>query len=265
MLDPMHTGVMVNHIAQGSSAFGKLKLGDIITKINGYNVDYDGTMKLSDIVKNFQSMSSSSSLSSNEGNILLSEDEVSTFSSLVGLTLPGDMVVISIVREGKSRDIRITMQTRDFLVPISYYQMNPTYYILGGFVFVPLSRMYIMENIKKDRDVGNLIGFAEGGYPEKSGDQIIVASTVLSSAITHGYDVNNYVLDTINGHEIRSMKQLKKVVDSILNSLRASEFIVISYMDSSEIHVLNVGDVKKYGKKIIEENIGSIPVTNIQS
>jgi hypothetical protein len=92
-----------------------------------------------------------------------------------------------------------------------------------------------------------------------------VASTVLSSAITHGYDVNNYVLDTINGHEIRSMKQLKKVVDSILNSLRASEFIVISYMDSSEIHVLNVGDVKKYGKKIIEENIGSIPVTNIQS
>ena len=54
MIDAIHTGVIINNIAYNSPAHKKLLPGDIMTKINGYNVDYDGTMKLSDVVVNFQ-------------------------------------------------------------------------------------------------------------------------------------------------------------------------------------------------------------------
>ena len=281
MLDAMHTGVLINDIAPGSSADGKLKVGDIMTKINGYNVDFDGTMKLHDIVMDFKlgmlgkpeddntekTKSAKKDLEEkiNKDNILLSEDEVSAYSSLIGLTLPGSTVTVSVIREGKSRDVKIIMKTREFLVPISYYQIPPLYYILGGFVFVPLTRMFIIDMLKKGRDVGGLIGFAEGGFPLEKGDQLIVVSTVLSSALTHGYEVNNYILESINGKTARNMSELKKIGDSILKSpaTKKSGFVVITYMDSPEIHVLDTKEVKKYSKKIIEENIGLIPHTNV--
>lgn len=285
LLDAVNTGVLINGISQGSSADGKLKPGDILVKINGHRIDYDGTMKLADIIMNFQTPSVGfaniakvantvalvTPPATAEDSILMAGDEVTTYNSLIGLTLPGENITATIIRNGKNMDIPIVLRTRDFLVPISYHQIQPLYYILGGFVFIPLTRMFIIENLEKGVDVSNLLGFAEGGFPEKKGDQVIIVSTILSSALTHGYDVNNFILDSINGTKIRNMSHLRDVADSLLSKKpresriprESSNYIVITYVDAPEIHVLNTSDVQKYGKKIIEENIGLIPHTNV--
>lgn len=272
LLDVVNTGVLVNGVSQGSSAHGKLKPGDILIKINGLRVDYDGTMKLSDIIMNFQTRTTTGTTMPPDvpaDGILMAGDEVTTYNSLIGLTLPGETITASIIRNGKSMNIPIVLKTRDFLIPISYHQIQPLYYILGGFVFIPLTRMFIIENLEKGVDVSNLVGFAEGGFPEKKGDQVIIVSTILSSALTHGYDANNFILDSINGTNIHNMSQLRKVADSLLSkksskvSKESPNYIVITYVDTPEIHVLNTLEVQKYGKKIIEENIGLIPHTNV--
>lgn len=275
LLDVVNTGVLINGVSQGSSANGKLRSGDILIKINGLRIDYDGTMKLSDIITNFQTRTTTTPTAPTVPTVTASPttplaamdsimmgDEVTTYNSLIGLTLPGETITASIIRNGKSMNIPMVLKTRDFLVPISYHQIQPLYYILGGFVFVPLTRMFIIENLQKGVDVSNLVGFAEGGFPEKKGDQVIIVSTILSSALTHGYEVNNFILDSINGTNIHNMSQLRKVADSLL-SKKSPKYIVITYSDSPEIHVLNTSEVQKYGKKIIEENIGLIPHTNV--
>lgn len=260
-MNPASTGVLINHIVEDSPADGVLRVGDIMTKINGYDVDYDGTMKLADIVMDFRKSGSSGSGKIDVSNVFLSEGEVVTYSSLVGLKLPGDSIKISIIRQGQSKIVKVTLKIREFLVPIADYQIKPSYYILGGIVFVPLTRMLIFEKLKQGRDTGALGGFMEGGYPEKPGDQIVVVNEVLSSALTHGFEFNSNILESINGQEIRSMKQLKTVCNTLLQSKK--KFIILSYHDTPDIHVMDSRDVKKYGKKIVEDNIGNIPLTNV--
>jgi S1-C subfamily serine protease len=261
MLDDMHTGVLVNDVIEGSPAYGKIKIGDIMIKINTYNIDYDGTMKLSDVVTSFGA--------SGTANVLLSLDEVVSYDNLISLMLPGDLISISVVRNGKIRTFDLVLKARNFLVPISYYQLLPQYYILGGFVFVPLTRMFIMEKLRKNHDVGNLVGYADGGHADKKGNQIIIVSEMLSSALTHGYDAENNILDCINGHKIHNMSELRDVCNRILGASGASgasgdaKYVVISYQDSVNLHVLDIQEIKKYGKKIVEENIGMVPLTNV--
>lgn len=259
------TGVLVNSIVDGSSADGKLQEGDILTKINGFDIDYDGTMKLSDIIADFQNSSLGGKVKTS--NVFLSEDEVVTYNSLIGLKLPGENIKLSIIRNGRSRNVNIQLRARKFLVPIADYQIKPLYYILGGIVFAPLTRMLVFEKLKKDGDVGAMAGFIEGGHPENEGDQLVVVSEVLSSAMTHGFEFDGNILESVNGKDIRNMTQLKSICDKIIGSAKKSDsgkkFIVLTYHDTPDIHVLDAYSVKKYGKQIVEQNIGNIPLTNV--
>jgi S1-C subfamily serine protease len=272
-LSPTQTGVLINNVIPGSSADGSLRVGDILTKINGKDVDYDGAIKLFDVIADFnESKYSREPAKSQERenndfakeSIFMSTDEVVNYGSMIGLKVPGEQIKVSIVRDGKNKIVTITLVVRDFLVPIAPYQMKPLYYIVGGLVFMPISRMYIIEKLKIGADIDHLVSLYGGGFPEEKGEQIIVLSEILSTGLTHGYESNNNVLHAINGTVIRSMDHLRKVMDGILKKpAKKNEYIIFEYKDSADLHVLNFSDVKKYNKKIVEENIGMIPLTNV--
>jgi S1-C subfamily serine protease len=252
-IPPVQTGVLVNDVVDGSSSSGKLRVGDVMTKINGIDIDYDGNVKLDDVIRDFDADGKKPSEAYSE--------ETVNYNSMIGLKVPGEKIKVSIIRKGKDKVIEIPLGIRDFLVPIASYQARPQYYIVAGLVFVPMTRMFILDKLADGSDVSYLAGMYGGGFPEKKGDQVIVLSDMLSTGLTYGYNADNNVLGEINGTEIRNMSQLKSVVESALGA--GHKYITFTYKDTPDIHTFSVKDVKKFNKKIVIENIGDIPLTNV--
>src|SRR5579883_1440319 len=81
MLDRSKTGVLITEIFKFSSADGILHKMDVLTKINGKNVDNDGTMSLKDILlDNDKYITNEAGLSE-----LLSSGEVAPYDSFISL------------------------------------------------------------------------------------------------------------------------------------------------------------------------------------
>ncbi len=120
-MNDKQTGVLVTYIPTGSSAEGILKHGDVVLSIDGKTIENDGTIRLRD-------------------------NERINAEYMVHSKFIGDSVQFRILRDGKIMDVDIVLTTpitSTALVPYTQYDKAPTYYIVGGLVFQPLTRNYL--------------------------------------------------------------------------------------------------------------------------
>jgi len=196
------SGVLINQIVPGSPADGSLQIGDVLLFLEDYSIGNDGTVEFR----------------TNERtnlNYVIQEKQI------------GEDLRLSILRDGEKIEKNLNLfrsLKKDRLVPMEQYEILPTYYIYGGLVFCPLTKDLL--NIWGSQWVQSapreLICRLLNNIPEKEDQQVIVLLKVLAADVNQGYqNMNNWVIDRVNGEKIWNMGDLVKKTES-----RCEEYVI---------------------------------------
>lgn len=192
------TGILVNKVIYGSSGWGYLKEGDVITSIDKVRI-------------------------SNYGTIPFRKNERMLFNHLISLSQTGQTVKINVLRDSKPRALTVSLKKFKPLVKEWAYDIRPAYYVYAGFVFTPLSSNYV--DLWEWR--GSPAGFMsnlEFGFPSSERSEIILISHVLPDDVNVGYhEIISPLVEKVNGVKISGMKDLIKAFEKPLGKYHVIE------------------------------------------
>ncbi len=226
------TGVVTVKSVYGSSAFGIIQKGDVLTAIDGVKIANDNSVQLKD-------------------NLRVSADYI------VQRKQVGEEVTFSILREGENLDVKIKLKPLVTLTP-KLFDARPSYIIYGGIVFTPLTRNFLMEwgGEWRRKAPQKLLNFFRFGQPEEGLKQVVVLRSVLAHDVNAGYhNMFNLVITEVNGQEISDMADLKKAL-----AAGDGPFVVIR-IDSGETIVLDRGEVEESEEELLRLYGVSSPVS----
>ena len=175
-----NTGVLITKTAYGTSSWDALKEGDVLTRLDGVNIGQDGTIPFRD-------------------------DERIDFSDLVSRRQVGEALDGTVVRGGKQLAVKIPLKAAADLVPGPKYDVKPSYFIVGGLVFMPLS-----DELIAARGAGFRVrSLSADGMPTPERTEVVVLSHVLAHDFNRGYHgLSMAPITSVNGHAIGSLKDL---------------------------------------------------------
>ncbi len=191
-LSEMDTGVLVKQVVPGSPGDGTLLPGDVVTAIGGRKIAGDGTVEMR-------------------------PGERTGFSAMIQDRQIGETVTLDLVRSGvrKSFKIALTATIEGVrLVPREQYDVRPSYFVYGGFVFQPLTKNYLMilgddwpENASP-----NLLSLFFEDMRSVKGEQAVILTKVLPAEVNHGYDeLDTLRIISVNGVRIHSLAELVRL------------------------------------------------------
>jgi len=200
-------GIYVTKVAPKSSAAAAgLREGDAILAVNGLPLDQEGNYQDADY-----------------GKIL--------FSHITNtLTPAGGEVVLKILRKGKILEIAVPMQALDRSAatsPAFLADHAPPYFILGGLVFVELSRPYLQEwgpdwAKSAPQRLVNYDAFQDELPPDRG--KIVVLSRILPSPDTLGYDhIEHVVVKELNGRPVKSIADMRRAAKNPIEGFQKIE------------------------------------------
>lgn len=220
------TGVLIIRITPDSAAAKVLKAGDVLLSIEGKDIENDGTIKFRD-------------------------DERVYFSYTIQSKYINDSVRLKILRKGKIMSMRIKLTnllTSCRLVPYIQYDLAPTYYIVGGLVFQPLTMNYLQSWGSLSYAPSNLTNYYFNGQISEKRKQIIVLTNVLTDEINTDYEwFEGDVVSHINGKKISTMKDLVKAVE---NNKEKYETVIME--GKGKQIVLDKNGLSEASKRILE-------------
>ncbi|MDH7513503.1 MAG: serine protease [Clostridiales bacterium] len=191
-LSKEQTGLLVNKVYAGSPAEGLLKPGDVILGVADRDIASDGTIEFR-------------------------KNERTLFIQRIQEFFLGDIVCLRVLREGKILTLSIKLtarvnQTR--LVPHCQYDIQPSYYILGGLVFQHLTENYL-DLWKKNQAPSNLRNYYLHGEPSKYRKKIVILASILADEVNVGYeDLVDFAIFKANGETISDLPSLVAAVES---------------------------------------------------
>ena len=183
------TGALVSHIDPASPATGVLRTGDVVLAIEGVRVQNDKTVEFR-------------------------EGERTHLKYLIQKKQMNDSVRLRILRQKKIMNVAVKLSTvlhSSRLVPHEQYDVIPTYYILGGMLFEPVTLNYLKTWGKKwiFSAPDDLTHYYLYGKRTDDRKEIIVLVEVLADEINVGYhDLDNRVVSHVNGKKISTMEDL---------------------------------------------------------
>jgi S1-C subfamily serine protease len=216
------SGIYVVSVAHGSAAEkAGLKNGDVVMQVNGYKIDEDGNYPNPDY-----------------GKI--------PFSHLISTaSLPGGTLPMRVLRGGKELDLTLPLEPRDLTKVVSepaILDRAPRYYILGGLVFQELSRSFLREwGTDWKSDAPARLVYMDEFQDELPADRgkIVFLSQVLPADTTVGYDdVDESVVEKINGRTIRSLEDVAEAVKHPLKGFHKIELESapgVLYLDAKDV------------------------------
>lgn len=187
-ISPKQTGEIITKIFYGGSADGVLNVGDVLTGIDGNPVDDQGYIHLPKIGR-------------------VPECYLATF------YLTGEKISMDILRDGQPLKIQMPLKAISQLMPDRQDNRHPTYFVMAGFVFVPLTFNYYAtaswESFKPE-----LQDLLFHGLRSEQQKQVVLISHVLPHAINKGYDkLTNVLVTKVNGRPITDMKDLLEALE----------------------------------------------------
>jgi len=218
------SGILARKIYPDSPAEGILREGDVILGLGGYIVACDGTIE-------FRKNERTSCLYAVQEKYI------------------GDTIRIKVLREGVERefDIKLTIPVNTCrLVYEEQYNKAPTYYIVGGLVFEPLTYNYLAQ-WSTDEIPSNLFNYYNNGEPSKERREVVVLTQILEDEVNKGYsDLEDSVIVSVNGEKISTVKDL---VNAIEKNMDMYHVLIDEY--GHEI-ILSVKDVNERNKAILD-------------
>jgi S1-C subfamily serine protease len=186
------SGVLITHLPPGSPAEQHLRVGDVILSIDDKPIG-------------------------NDGKISFRDNERIHFEFAVHSKSMGDSVQFEVLREKKVTEVSIpvTVSVDSLaLVPFRQHDRPPTYYILGGLVFQPLTGNYLDTWGKLEKAPPVLVSHYYHGKRSQGQSQVIVLAGILGGEVTVGYeDAQYHVISEVNGVEISSMADLVRAIE----------------------------------------------------
>ena len=225
-------GIYVTDVApRGSADVAGITKGDAILAVDGRQLDQDGNYEDPDY-----------------GRIL--------FSHLTNtIKHPGAVLPFKILRNGNMLEIPVTMQVANNEQAISETHLSdeaPKYVILGGLVFVELSRPYLKEwGGKWSASAPQRLVYYDTFQNELPADRgrIVILSQVLPTPDTIGYeDLENIVVTKVNGNPIKSLSDLSEAAKKPVDGFQKIEFEEdpkIIFLDAASIQA-NAENLKKH-------------------
>ncbi len=215
------TGVIVQEVEYGSSAFNILKKGDVILSIDNIRIENDGTIPY--------------------------RKSRLDYSFKVDLKSVGDYVSLKILRDKKELDVKIKLKNYVPIVPRTEYDVKPTYYIFGGLVFVPLTVNYIYSLWNSSGQRPSLLDriIYDLATPERK--QILVLQQVLADETNKGYhDFSNLVVKKVNEKTPKDIKDLISIIENLKD-----QYLIIDLENSNQI-ILELSESKKATELILK-------------
>ncbi len=168
----------------------------------------------------------------------------------------GDEVSLKVFRNGKFFEGKAKLAnepTEKSLSPAYAPDRQPGYFILGGLVFMELSRPYLQEwgGDWKIRAPQRLVYIDQyqTELPQFHG-KVVFLSEVLPSNNTMGFDeLSHIILTRVNGHAIHSLTDLAKAASQPINGLQKIEFLEdphLLYLDAAASSQTDLQLIKDY-------------------
>ncbi|KAH7863468.1 hypothetical protein Vadar_017901 [Vaccinium darrowii] len=198
---PSNEGVLVRKVEPTSDAINVLKEGDVIVSFDGVNVGCEGTVP-------FRST------------------ERIAFRYLISqkFRFAGDVAELGIIRGGALMKVQAVLNPRVHLVPYHIEGDQPSYLIVAGLVFTPLSDPLIEEESEESFGL-KLLAKARYSLATFKGEQMVILSQVLADEVNIGYEAMEYLqVLKFNGTRIKNIHHLAHLVDSFEGDYLVFEF-----------------------------------------
>ncbi|GLT62763.1 hypothetical protein SLA2020_353730 [Shorea laevis] len=235
-------GVLVRRAEPTSDANNVLKEGDVVVSFDGVRVGCEGTVP-------FRS------------------NERIAFRYLISQKFAGDVAKLGIIRAGKFMQVQAVLNPRVHLVPSHIDGDQPSFLIIAGLVFTPLSEPlieYVMfvAHTEEDYSVffmwrnGDSVGLklllkARHSLARFKDEQIVILSQVLANDVNIGYEsMGNRQVLKFNATQIKNIHHLAHLVDSCKD-----EYLISRSLEP----YVDLGD-----NQAMDQEFCDIPVSNCE-
>jgi len=187
------TGVLVTVVHENSFFEGILFPGDVILSIDGIPIANDGTIDFE-------------------------HRKRVSLSHLFSLKYYEDFVDLEILREGERITLSVLLESKragQDLLGDTEYNKRPTYFIIGGLVFQPLTINYLVHAFENSSPAINLLYYLRHGKVSEDRSQVVVLSRVLPDSVNVGYQsLSDEVVTAVNGVKVRNIQDLVEAFEN---------------------------------------------------
>jgi S1-C subfamily serine protease len=188
---PQHCGVLITAVQYGSSAWGKLEVGDVLMELDGLRIADNGTVRYRSRYR-------------------------CQFDAVIGDHHCGDAVSAKVLRRGKPLTVRMAMQPMAWLVPRTEFDRRPMWFLFGGLVFQRLTAEFLRNwgDNWWDKAPKELLHLYHSGLRKPEQQEVVVLAHVLADKVNVGYEAFvNDVVATVDGQQPVDMRDFVRRVD----------------------------------------------------
>jgi len=204
-LDENVSGKLIVKVVHNSPFAGALQESDILTAVDGHNVENDGTVEFR-------------------------KHEFTHYQHFIDAYQMGEKVKLDIIRDGKNMQVEADLKyTADdmYLVKTTRYDTMPSYFVYGGYVFSPLTRNLIVSTNRNRL----ALSYLAGKWQEEDKSEVVVLLKVLASDMSRGdNDFAMWPIDKINGEPFKNFKEFYKKMEAV-----KSDYIVLEDNDGVKV------------------------------
>ncbi|KAJ6873523.1 hypothetical protein NC651_032409 [Populus alba x Populus x berolinensis] len=234
-------GVLVRRVEPTADANRVLKEGDVIVSFDDVHVGCEGTVP-------FRS------------------NERIAFRYLISQKFAGDEAELGIIRAGSFMKVQVVLNPRVHLVPYHVDGGQPSYLIIAGLVFTPLSEPLIEEECEGSIGL-KLLAKSRYSLARFKGEQIVILSQVLANEVNFGYeDMSNQQATCKNRYLVFEFEDNYLVVLEREAASACSSHILKDYgipsersSDLSEPYVDSLED-----NQAVDQDFGNSTITNLE-
>jgi S1-C subfamily serine protease len=213
------TGQLVTYLTYNENHHG-LEVGDIITAIDGVNIENDGTVEFR-------------------------KHQFTRFKYFIDKHQMGEDVELDVVRNSKKFRTSLTLKNTVnelLLVKILQYDKMPTYYIYGGYLFSPLT-----NNLLGNKNVPMRLSLFTRQWPSEERQEIVVLIKVLADDSNRGnHHMRFWPVEKVNGIAISSFMQFATIMQN-----SKDEFITLEDSDGYQV-VIDTDAAKTHQKDLLK-------------
>ncbi|WP_093066466.1 S1C family serine protease [Thiothrix caldifontis] len=199
------TGMLVYKVYKNSPADGKVQIDDIVTEIDGHKIENNGTVEFR-------------------------PGEFIDHTHYIDMHQIGENITFKIIRNSQEQIVSLPLDKPGkeyLLVKPNEYDKQPTYFIFGGLVFMPLN-----QNVIDSMDgTPARIGALTYESPEEKRREAVILTKVLPADINKDYHHDsNLLIEKVNGANIRDFQDFYQKIQS-----SSTDYITLETADNYQL------------------------------
>ncbi len=222
-------GIIIIDVLTNSTARETFKIGDVVTNIDGYDIENDGRITIDGL--------------SLELGEIMDRKQI------------GETMLVTYYRDGQKQQSEIKIAKNEPILPWKLrYDEQPAYRIFGGMTFVQLNRNYLQSwgrNWIGDIPHALRYLFIESNQLNTNQDrtEYVVLSEILPdevNAYLEGF--KSQVVDTVNGLKIKNLRDLDNALSKDVNG-----YWVVQFLFNDSPMIIDAAKARQNQKLILEK------------